>query len=105
MGLLTKTVKIQPKGSQIKYFKNLGYQFKKNEEIEVKVEDLTKGSHVLVECQCDYCNNYVYDENDETYYCVVDMDEDDYGRLMSGARKTCPYYTSNNEYEVVKHQM
>ena len=55
--------------------------------------------------QCDYCNNYVYDEDDETYYCVVDMDEDDYGRLMSGERKTCPYYTSNNEYEVVKHQM
>jgi len=54
---------------------------------------------------CDYCNNYVYDEDDETYYCAVDMDEDDYVRLMSNKNSSCPYFASNNEYEVVKHQM
>ncbi|MBR0087732.1 MAG: hypothetical protein IJL98_08355 [Lachnospiraceae bacterium] len=54
---------------------------------------------------CDTCNYYEYDENDEAYYCSVDMDEDDYGRLISGAYRECPYYTSNNEYEIVKHQM
>lgn len=54
---------------------------------------------------CDFCNNYVYDEEDETYYCAVNMDEDDYVRLMTGQSKACPYYQSNNEYEVVRHQM
>ena len=59
----------------------------------------------MAQDKCDYCNNYVYDEEDETYYCEVDMDEDDYGKMMAMGSKTCPYYTSNNEYEVVKHQM
>jgi len=54
---------------------------------------------------CEYCNNYVYDEDDEEYYCVVDMDEDDYIRLVSGHYPSCPYYQSNNEYEVVRKQM
>ena len=54
---------------------------------------------------CDTCNYYEYDENDDAYYCSVDMDEDDYGRLVSGHYRECPFYTSNNEYEIVKHQM
>ena len=27
---------------------------------------------------CEYCNNFVWDEEDEQYYCEMDMDEDDY---------------------------
>lgn len=54
---------------------------------------------------CESCNYYEYDENDDAYYCSVDMDEDDYGRLVAGHYKECPFYTSNNEYEIVKHQM
>ena len=46
---------------------------------------------------CDYCNNLVYDEEIEGYVCDVDMDEDDY--------KQCPYYQSNDEYKIVRHQM
>ena len=54
---------------------------------------------------CDECTYYEYDEDDETYYCGVNMDEDDYARLMQGSRSECPYYRNDNEYEVVKHQM
>lgn len=53
---------------------------------------------------CDYCNNLVYDEEDEEYYCEVDMDEDDMARLYQSHNSECPYFQSNNEYEVVKHQ-
>lgn len=53
---------------------------------------------------CDDCVYYMYDEEDEAYYCTVDMDEDDYARLMTG-HAACPFYRSDNEYEVVKHQM
>jgi len=54
---------------------------------------------------CDTCNNYVYDDDYEDYMCEVNMDEDDAVRLMEGSNCTCPYYQSNNEYEVVRHQM
>ena len=54
--------------------------------------------------QCDMCNNLVYDEDEEDYICEVDMDEDDMARLYSGHSPACPYFQSNDEYEVVKHQ-
>lgn len=53
---------------------------------------------------CDYCNNYVYDDEDECYICDMNLDEDDMVRFLQGNTKGCPYYQSNNEYEVVKHQ-
>ena len=37
---------------------------------------------------CDYCNNLVYDEEMEEY-----------------VYKNCPYYQSNDEYKIVRHQM
>ena len=47
----------------------------------------------------------VYDEEIEGYVCDVDMDEDDYARLLSSSYKQCPYYQSNDEYKIVRHQM
>ena len=45
---------------------------------------------------CDYCNNMVYDEETEQFVCDVDMDEDDYARLLTSEYKECPYYQSMN---------
>ncbi|MCQ2540697.1 MAG: DUF6472 family protein [Lachnospiraceae bacterium] len=53
---------------------------------------------------CDSCNNLVYDEDYECYVCDMDLDEDDMVRFLQGNTRECPYYQSNNEYEVVKHQ-
>ena len=53
---------------------------------------------------CDTCANYVYDEDWECYTCMVNMDEDDYGRMMQSS-KECPYYQDDDEYKVVRHQM
>ena len=53
---------------------------------------------------CDTCANYVYDEDWECYTCMVNMDEDDYYRVVSNSRE-CPYYQDNDEYKVVRHQM
>ena len=56
--------------------------------------------------QCETCTYYAYDEDYEEYYCSVDMDEDDYFRLISGERKrSCPYYRDGDEYKVVRHQI
>lgn len=54
---------------------------------------------------CDTCNNYIYDEDYDCYECDVSLDEDEMARFLSQTRFECPYYQSNNEYEVVRHQM
>ena len=54
---------------------------------------------------CDYCANYVYDEESESYYCDVNLDEDEYYRFISTEYKECPYYRNGDEYIVVRHQL
>ena len=54
---------------------------------------------------CEYCLNYEYDEEFGDYYCLIDMDEDDYARLMNNPRSTCPFYQNGDEYRVVRKQM
>jgi len=54
---------------------------------------------------CDSCAYLEYDDEDEAYYCSVDMDEDDFVNLMSQDFKECPYYQNGDEYAVVRHQM
>ena len=55
--------------------------------------------------QCELCAYYAYDEEYEEYYCSVDMDEDDYVRLVTGHYSECPYFVNGDEYKVVRHQM
>jgi len=55
--------------------------------------------------QCDTCNNLIYDEEMEEYVCDMDMDEDDYARMMGSTYSSCPYYQNGDEYRVVRHQM
>ena len=54
---------------------------------------------------CDTCAYLNYDEETEEYVCDVNMDEDDFGRLMENRFKECPYYTDGDEYKVVRHQI
>jgi len=55
--------------------------------------------------QCDSCSNYVYDEEYDDYMCMVDIDEDEMSRMFTDSHYDCPYYSLDNEYAVVKHQM
>ncbi len=54
---------------------------------------------------CDMCVNYVYEEEDECYTCLVPLDEDEMYRFLSGRQKECPYFRLDDEYGVVRHQM
>ena len=54
---------------------------------------------------CEYCSNYVYDDELEAYVCDVNMDEDDYVRIMSERYFQCPYYRNGDDYAVVRKQM
>ena len=78
--LLTKIVIIKWEYKTKKWYEYKGYVFTKYDyEFEVKVEDLSDGSHVLVDVECDGCGeilknkkwqNYKrYVKDDEKYYC------------------------------------
>ena len=54
---------------------------------------------------CDICVNYVYDEDYECYSCLVNLDEDEMYRFLSGHQNECPYFRLDDEYGVVKHQI
>ena len=53
---------------------------------------------------CDTCAFYGYDEDYGAYLCDMDMDEDDYMRIMSDSHFQCPYYRNGDEYAVVRKQ-
>jgi len=54
---------------------------------------------------CEYCANYVYDEDYEYYVCDMDLDEDETARFITGQFKECPYFQMEGEYRIVKKQM
>ena len=53
--ILTEKVKIKINNRYVKYYKNLGYNIKGRDEIEISVDDLPKQSHIEVKCECDNC--------------------------------------------------
>lgn len=57
------------------------------------------------EVNCESCANYIYDEEFEEYDCQMNLDEDEYGRLLSNSNYRCPYFQFNDEYKVVRKQM
>ena len=34
---------------------------------------------------CEFCSNYVFDEEEDSYYCNVNLDEDEYYRFRSSS--------------------
>ena len=54
--------------------------------------------------QCDFCANYYYDNEADTYICTVSMDEDDYARFYSHKHSSCPYFNLYDEYKIVRKQ-
>lgn len=55
--------------------------------------------------ECDTCANFVYDDEEEEYFCDVEMDEDELVRLYTNKYESCPYYRNGDEYRVVRKQM
>lgn len=55
--------------------------------------------------ECDKCANLVYDDEEEEYFCDVEMDEDELVRLYTNKHESCPYYRNGDEYRVVRKQM
>lgn len=59
----------------------------------------------MVKSRCDMCVNYEFDEEEECYCCMVNLDEDEMYRFLSGNERDCPYFRMDDEYGVVRRQM
>lgn len=113
MGLITKEVRVKLTGSNIKWFKDLGYDIPTrldkynhpkviiNSEILVKVNYLKKYSHAEVTCECDECNKilnmpyesyYRYNRNGKIY-CIS------CARKIFNTGKNSPLWNSNKTEE------
>ena len=55
--------------------------------------------------ECETCWYYDYDEEFEEYFCIMDLDEDEMYRFLSGSKADCPYFRLDDEYAVVRHQI
>ncbi len=54
--------------------------------------------------ECEMCSNYSYDEELDDWSCEACFEEDDMARLRQDQHQPCPYWHSNDEYRMVKHQ-
>lgn len=53
---------------------------------------------------CELCVNYVWDEEDECYSCLVNLDEDEYIAFVQNPNYRCPYFRLDDEYSIVRKQ-
>ena len=57
-----------------------------------------------MKANCDFCMNYAYDEEFDEYVCSINMDEDDYERILRTGRDDCPYFRFGDDYSIVRKQ-
>ncbi len=53
---------------------------------------------------CDLCQYYIYDEEDDSYFCAVNLDEDEMYRFLTSSNYACPYFVMYDEYKIVRKQ-
>ena len=56
------------------------------------------------EALCEECENFDYDEETESYVCVMDLDMDEFERYVLSGRARCPYFRVRDEYRIVRRQ-
>lgn len=63
--IITKKVTLTINNRYVKYYKNKGYNVKGGQTIEIKIEDLSKNSNIIIDAECDCCK-----EKKEVIYCA-----------------------------------
>lgn len=53
---------------------------------------------------CEYCMNYSYDEEYDSYVCDMDLDEDEMEKFLSCSFDRCPYYRRGDDYTLARKQ-
>ena len=53
---------------------------------------------------CESCWHYDYDEEYDEYYCMMDLDEDEYYRVVTSPSGHCPFYRQGDDYTLARKQ-
>ncbi len=53
---------------------------------------------------CETCWHYDYDEEYDEYYCMMDLDEDEYYRFLVCKDGQCPFYRQGDDYTLARRQ-
>ena len=53
---------------------------------------------------CEWCANYVFNEDYDYYECERDLDEDEMAKFITNTLDNCPFFNSN-EYNTVNKQI
>ena len=54
---------------------------------------------------CDECRYNTFDEESEEYYCDLQLDEDEYAKMIFEQNKACKYFIPDiGEYGIVRKQ-
>jgi len=88
--ILSEYINIKVSNNLIKYYKNLGYDFKLNETLNVKVIDLPKNSGQKIQVKCDFCDNIKYLSLNR--YCI---NTDNYKKKYACSRKCAEVKNKN----------
>ena len=54
--------------------------------------------------ECDTCLYFDYDEEYDEYYCMMDLDEDEYSRSVTSRSNHCPFYRQGDDYTLARKQ-
>ncbi len=54
--------------------------------------------------ECETCWNYDYDEENDEYYCLMELDEDEFARIFAARQIRCPYYRQGDDYSLARRQ-
>jgi len=53
--------------------------------------------------ECETCYYYDYDEEFDCYTCLMQIDQDDWARVLQGSSR-CPYYRQGDDYYLARKQ-
>lgn len=53
---------------------------------------------------CDTCWYYDYDQEEDEYYCMMELDEDEFYRAFVQPQGRCPYYRQGDDYTMARRQ-
>lgn len=53
---------------------------------------------------CENCWYYNYDEEEDEYWCSMELDEDEMYRIRADRRGRCPFFRQADDYYLPRHQ-
>ncbi|MGI6014653.1 MAG: DUF6472 family protein [Oscillospiraceae bacterium] len=53
---------------------------------------------------CEDCCHYDYDEECDSYVCLIDLDEDEQYRFLQNTVSHCPYFRRGDAYTTARKQ-